>query len=987
MADIFISYAREDMEFVRALSKAFEDRNYSVWVDLAGLIPGEHYWPRIRQAITEAGTFLFVISPDSAESVFCRREIDRAVELQKRIVPVLRRDVSTDALCEPIAIRQWQILRESEDFAREIDTLIKAIAIDPAWVRAHTHWLTKASQWDDNGRDSDRLLRGNEMREAEDWLAQATQHPEPQPTQLQIDYITTSRKVESERQRQKRSLAFAVSSICIVLAALALYQGWKANQQRRHALARQLTAQAEALRTQRPEWHLLSTRLAIEAVRLFPTAEIAQALHRGSPLVPCATYRAGAPMAALSPNGRVLISAGYDCTVRLGEVDNPQAAIRLKHQAVITSVSFSGDGQYLATVSQDGAACLWRAASGKQLFCLSSERKITAVTFSSDSKYIAAASQQNVAWIWEMARCQSVDCPPTATLTHEGGVSAIAFSPDDRVLVTASWDNKARLWNVSRCLEIRCEPSTVLPHDNGVLIAAFSPDSKYLVTVGYDPLIRVWDVASCSLTDCQPLAPFIRHDSMVTAVAFSPDGKSLASAGWDRTARIWSLPTGKPLARFFHNHGVSAVAFSKDGAYLATGSYDRRACVWTIATEQQVSCSVHDTAVTEVSFRPHDQQVITASYDSAVRLWDPFRHSVTERVHATPLTLVTTSANGEYVATVSRSVTGTQPTDIALWQKNQQLLAHFPYHADVAQLAFSPDGQYLALASWDNTAELWQLKGGQKQVLAQVSHDSEVTTLAVSPNGKYLAIGGWRGTVSVWDVARCHYDSCQPMSLPTGPNLGITALAFSPDSKWLVTAGWNNSAQMWDLTRDSPQLHTVANHMTTVCPDGEVATQSSGIAAVTFGSTGQFFATASYDHTARVWNLKGEQQVCISDASGVTAIAFDAVDKHLATATWDKTVHVWEIPGRREATRLRTEEGVTALTFSANKLLTTGWDQVIQQWTWERDVSVTEACDGLQGRMLSKAEWERYFGTEEPYRATCTRDWDNSAHDSARGGD
>jgi WD40 repeat protein len=998
MNDIFISYAREDLVFIRRLSEAFKERSHTVWVDLDGLYVGEEYWPRIRDAIAESDTFLFVISPDSARSTFCRREINRAVQLQKRIVPILYRDISTDDLSPAIAERQWQILRETDDFTRHIEALITAIAIDPTWIRAHTYWLNKASQWDDKGRDYDFLLRGKELNEAQDWLGQASQHPDPQPTQLQIDYITVSRNAVVERIRQKRRLAQAVCSLFALLMLFAVWQ-WRtaehqrkeaeqsaaqeqkakeeATTQRKRALARQLTIQAEAFYNQRPEWHFLSTRLAIEAAKLFPSPEIDQALHRGSPLIPCAAYSTSVPVIALSPSGKTLVSTGYDCTALLTDLDDSQFASRLQHQASVALVTFSRDGQYLATVTLDGGACLWNGNTGKQLFCLPAERKVSAVAFSADSKYIAVASYLNRAWLWEFTRCHSIDCPPSAQLAHEDGVNAIAFSPDDTRLVTASWDNKARLWNVAHCLKTECQPSTVLQHENGVHLVAFSPDSHYLATVGYDPLIRMWDVTSCTRTDCQPVAPFLRHDSTVTALAFSRDGRLLASGGWDRKARLWSMPHGKPLAQFSHDLGVSTVAFSQDGQSLATGSYDRRACVWTIATGKRGACLGHDTAVTGVVFHPNGQQLITSSYDSAVHLWSPFQgHIVEDRAHVDPITTIATSADGEYVATVSQIEVGSQPTDVALWRRStQQLVARLPHHTDIAKLMLSRDGQYLALAGWDNTVELWKLAGAQKEMVAHVSHDSDITALAVSPNGKRLATGGWAGTVLLWDVTRCHNGLCRPFSLPSGPNSGITALAFSPDNNVLVTAGWDNTAQVWDLTTQPPQLRSVARQATTLCPETAMSGQTSGITAVAFNSTGTLFATASYDHSARVWNLHGQQQACVSDINGFTAVAFDATDTYLAAATWEKTVRVWEIIGAKETTRLRTEAGITKLTFDTrNKLLTTGWDHVVRQWTWERNARLAEACESLQERTLSKAEWEQYLGTEEPYRASCTPD-------------
>src|SRR5262249_22989797 len=70
----------------------------------------------------------------------------------------------------------------------------------------------------------------------------------------------------------------------------------------------------------------------------------------------------------------------------------------------------------------------------------------------------------------------------------------------------------------------------------------------------------------------------------------------------------------------------------------------------------------------------------------------------------------------------------------------------------VAQLARSPDGQWLATASWDKTAKIWDAKNGKLHVTLK-GHLGEVVAVAFSENGKRLATGSWDKTVKVWDVA------------------------------------------------------------------------------------------------------------------------------------------------------------------------------------------------------------------------------------------
>ena len=95
----------------------------------------------------------------------------------------------------------WIFCRDSDDFEEATDTLIRALDTDLKWVRAHTRLLTRAIEWDANGRNNSFVLRGEDLRSAEQWLAEAGAQKERQPTALQTEYIIASRKAAARRQR------------------------------------------------------------------------------------------------------------------------------------------------------------------------------------------------------------------------------------------------------------------------------------------------------------------------------------------------------------------------------------------------------------------------------------------------------------------------------------------------------------------------------------------------------------------------------------------------------------------------------------------------------------------------------------------------------------------------------------------------------------------------------------------------------------------
>src|SRR3954454_16503806 len=102
-SDVFISYSRKDREFVKRLEQALESRGRETWVDWQGIRPAEEFLQAIFPAIEGADTFVFVLSPDSVTSQICGKELAHAVSHNKRMIPVMARDVEANAVPEPLA--------------------------------------------------------------------------------------------------------------------------------------------------------------------------------------------------------------------------------------------------------------------------------------------------------------------------------------------------------------------------------------------------------------------------------------------------------------------------------------------------------------------------------------------------------------------------------------------------------------------------------------------------------------------------------------------------------------------------------------------------------------------------------------------------------------------------------------------------------------------------------------------------------------------
>ena len=211
--DIFISYSRKDKEFVQRLDEELKARGREAWVDWEGIRPTEEFMAAIFGAIESADTFVFVLTPDSIASKICALEIGHAAQHNKRIVPIVAREVDAALVPEAIAKLNWIFGRESDAFGQSVDTLVVALDTDLEWVHAHTRLLTRALEWETNKKSNSFALRGEDLRAAEQWLAQAGTGKERQPTTLQTEYILASRKAAARRQRVTLgAVSFGLSS-------------------------------------------------------------------------------------------------------------------------------------------------------------------------------------------------------------------------------------------------------------------------------------------------------------------------------------------------------------------------------------------------------------------------------------------------------------------------------------------------------------------------------------------------------------------------------------------------------------------------------------------------------------------------------------------------------------------------------------------------------------------------------------------------------
>jgi TIR domain len=233
---VFISYSRKDKEFAQLLHDQLEAANFQPMLDQTDIAPGEAWQERLSKLILQADAFVFCVSPNSAASKICHWEVDESQRLAKRLVPVVVDPVDTGDLPESVSKLNFIFFSDSS-FEEAFGKLQTALNSDLGWLRQHTKIAELADEWEARGRPKARLLYGQNLTEAENWVAhQPTEATPPSPAQLQ--FIAASRKSATTAQRYTMAGAIAV-----VIGALSLAAWGEINRQRATA-ANEKTQQA-----------------------------------------------------------------------------------------------------------------------------------------------------------------------------------------------------------------------------------------------------------------------------------------------------------------------------------------------------------------------------------------------------------------------------------------------------------------------------------------------------------------------------------------------------------------------------------------------------------------------------------------------------------------------------------------------------------------------------------------------------------------------
>ena len=186
--EVFISYSRRDSAaFADELVAGLEVAGFAPYLDRHDIAAGEDWEARLGGLIAQSDTVVFVVSPEAVKSELCTWEVDRTIELSKRLLPIVFKTVPERDIPEKLRRLQFVRFDSGPGFARPLSQLAAALRVDLHWIREHTRLGQLAARWDGRGRSESLLLRGDEIDAAKTWMAARnaaapSARPRPQPS-------------------------------------------------------------------------------------------------------------------------------------------------------------------------------------------------------------------------------------------------------------------------------------------------------------------------------------------------------------------------------------------------------------------------------------------------------------------------------------------------------------------------------------------------------------------------------------------------------------------------------------------------------------------------------------------------------------------------------------------------------------------------------------------------------------------------------------
>lgn len=761
--DAFLSYSRVDTHFVRTLADALRRAGRKVWLDSTDIHPASNWQKALDSGVASADSVVFVVSPDSLVSEYCAKELKKARELEKLVIPVRCRELPDAELPDALKETQYIDFVRSE-FAAALGQVLATMDLSPEHRARLTWLLSRALDWEASGQEESRLLDGKELNDTRRWLQGAASKRFKAP-RIARTYVEASQALDRVRRRRTalRRIALGGLSLLLLGAVVGIFRIDQANR------AAEMADDARVRASAQPELALL---MGVESIGIRDTpqgrATLLSILENHPRLQSFRRGYAGRPVAlGFAANDALLLVTDAGEVVKL-PADG--AAVPL-FQITGSTANFNrfastSDGRVLVAGATDSILV---SANGAQmpLPLHPDDGGVAALGLSDDGRRLAAGTGSGALLVWDLTNPSAAP----ARAAYPGSVRSVSLAgPDGLVrayVSTPGGGNSLVAWS-GRSREA---PIEIMRDSLEVRAARFSPSGRRLALAMKDS-VALYDSGSRTrrfiptpeqptVTGPVPLA------ADMPAIAFDHTEHLLAVAdSWgaihlvDLDARV--VDADEPLTDTgrrgkvravlrAHTEEVHALAFAPDGRTLASGGEDGRVMTWDVQGTRGL------------------RQTLPAAWRG--RFAAPAQGSLP-------------SSDGRFVA-----LTGENPGIVLKETRANGVTSMLPGSADhggVTGLAFSGNGQRIGAVFQDQRVLVWSVEKTPRRLDLGILSSYEFLQggFALDHKGEQIAVG-FRDALLLRRVG----DEMGAERRLDAPPRENGMLSFSPDGSVLTGTG------------------------------------------------------------------------------------------------------------------------------------------------------------------------------------------------------